>query len=173
MQYQDCAEVMQTEEGASGMASARELAEANVNPLTGLASDYLNHFNEAIMLLELLSSCSECRDDFLEWKPKSYREHFARSRFKARKVVIAAYESADPHARECLDALAGVMTEVLEATRAAMNSTMPADAADRLAQGTAAWLRPLIARAAAIINGDVNEQTQITPQAAIDQLIGR
>ena len=41
------------------------LADANINPATGLATDYLNHFNEAIMLLEMLSSCPECRDDFL------------------------------------------------------------------------------------------------------------
>ena len=163
---------MQAEEGASGIASARELAEANVNPLTGLASDYLNHFNEAIMMLELLSSCPECRDDFLAWKPTSYHEHFARSGFKARSLIIAAYENADQQARECLDALAGVMTEVLEATRAAMSSDMPAEAAHRLAEGTAARLRPLIARAAAVINGEVAEPARVTPQAVIDQLIG-
>jgi hypothetical protein len=26
----------------------------NINPVTGLSTDYLNHFTEAIMLLELL-----------------------------------------------------------------------------------------------------------------------
>ena len=39
---------------------AERLAAANINPKTRLASDYLNHFNEAIMLLDLLPSMPEC-----------------------------------------------------------------------------------------------------------------
>jgi len=34
-------------------ADPARLAEANIHPATGLATDYLNHFNEAIMMLEL------------------------------------------------------------------------------------------------------------------------
>ena len=71
------------------------LAEANINPATGLATDYLNHFNEAIMLLDMLPSSPEFRDDFLRWQPVSYREHFAGSHFKGRDTAIAAYERAD------------------------------------------------------------------------------
>ena len=33
-------------------ARAAKLRAANINPRTGLATDYLNHFNEAIMLLQ-------------------------------------------------------------------------------------------------------------------------
>ena len=171
MRYQDCADALQADDGAWTSPSARQLAEANVNPATGLASDYLNHFNEAIMLLEMLSSFPECRDDFLGWQAKSYREHFAGSRFKSRDIVVAAYERANPQARECLDALAGIMTEVLETTRAAMRSDLPAEAAHRLAGRTAAWLRPLVTRAAAVINGDASEEFRAAPQAAIDRLM--
>ncbi|MDP3655070.1 MAG: hypothetical protein Q8R67_25705, partial [Rhodoferax sp.] len=41
---------------ASGDDAARAalLRAANINPRTGLATDYLNHFNEAIMLLEMV-----------------------------------------------------------------------------------------------------------------------
>ena len=66
------------------------LAEANINPATGLASDYLNHFNEAIMLLEILSSMPDCIDDLIEWEPMSYREHFLTSSQKHRELVLAA-----------------------------------------------------------------------------------
>jgi hypothetical protein len=75
MKYQDCAEALQADDGADSGAVA--LTDANINPATGLATDYLNHFNEAIMLLEMLSSCPDCRDDLLAWQPMSYREHFA------------------------------------------------------------------------------------------------
>ena len=50
------------------------------------------------MLLEMLSSCPECLDDFLGWRPMSYREHFEASRFKGRDLAIAAYDAADPNA---------------------------------------------------------------------------
>ena len=45
----------------------------NINPVTGLATDYLNHFNEAIMLLEMLPVAPDCKEDFLAWRPMSYR----------------------------------------------------------------------------------------------------
>src|SRR5262249_29185455 len=45
------------------------LIEANINPVTGLATDYLNHFNEAIMMLELAPQVPECIDDFCAWRP--------------------------------------------------------------------------------------------------------
>ena len=69
-------------------AHAQRLIEANINPRTGLATDYLNHFNEAIMLLEMVPDLPECIDDFLGWEPMSYREHFEASNFKARDLEI-------------------------------------------------------------------------------------
>jgi hypothetical protein len=178
LRYQDCAEAVQAgaddAPDAAGTSAAR-LCDANINPATGLATDYLNHFNEAIMLLEMLSSCPDCIDDFLGWRPMSYREHFAASRFKGRDIAIAAYEDADPAIRGGLDALAGTMTAVLEATRAAMGADMPPDAAGRLADRAAAWLKPLVARAGAVINGETDTEIgqPVTPQAVADGLMKR
>ncbi len=101
------------------------LANTNINPSTGLATDYLNHFNEAIMLLKMLSSCPECFEDFLGWQPTSYREHFSGSSFKHRDLAIAAYDTADETVRERFDSLTDTMTAVLEATRGAMCSGLP------------------------------------------------
>src|ERR1700749_1605977 len=75
---------------------AAELRAANINPQTGLATDYLNHFNEAIMLLEMVPDMPDCAEDFLAWSPLSYAEHFTASKFKAKELAISAYESADP-----------------------------------------------------------------------------
>ena len=174
MKYQDCAEALQADDGPDGGAGgAGRLADANINPATGLATDYLNHFNEAIMLLEMLSSCPDCRDDFLGWRPKSYREHFEASRFKGRALAIAAYDAADPSLRGCLDTLAGTMTAVLEATRAAMSSDIAPESAVALAEHAAALLRPLVARAGAVINGEntADAGEPVTPQAVVDALM--
>ena len=115
MKYQDCiAPAQAPDEMADDDA---RLCAAHINPDTGLATDYLNHFNEAIMLLEMLDACPDCAEDFLAWRPMSYREHFEASRFKGRELAIAAYDAAAPDARDGLDALTATMTVVLEATR--------------------------------------------------------
>src|ERR1700688_3328383 len=78
---------------------AAQLQAANINPRTGLATDYLNHFNEAIMLLEMIPDMPECAEEFLQWQPRSYSEHFAASNFRARELAIQAYDSANPQIR--------------------------------------------------------------------------
>jgi len=174
MKYQDCAGALQANDAAARRPrDAARLAEVNINPSTGLASDYLNHFNEAIMLLEMLSSCPDCLDDFLSWRPLSYREHFESSRVKGRSLAIAAYDAADPSRRKSLDNLAGAMTAVLEATRTAMGSPEPPQSMAAVADRAAALLRPLVARAGAVINGDdtVVAGEPMTPQAMVDGLM--
>jgi hypothetical protein len=150
------------------------LAAANINPLTGLATDYLNHFNEGVMLLEILASAPDCLPDFLAWQPMTYAEHFTASNFKDREIAIAAYEAADPVARQQLDALADTMTSVLTATREAMQIDT-ATPATVLATRAAAWLKPLVARAGAIINGNEllsdDQPASDVPQDTIDAVM--
>jgi hypothetical protein len=174
MKYQDCAAPAQAPERIATGGGAGDLAacDANINPHTGLATDYLNHFNEAAMLLEMLSSAPDCLEDFLAWRPMSYREHFAASRFKGRDTAIAAYEAADPRLRASLDGLTGTMTAMLKATRAALTSDIPHDAAGEIAGHAAAWLKPLIARAGALINGESGAAGS-APQAVVDGLMSR
>jgi hypothetical protein len=152
---------------------ADALARANINPVTGLATDYLNHFNEAIMLLEMLSAMPDCVEDFLTWRPMSYHEHFAASHFKARELAISAYDIANPAARARLDELADAMTAILQATREALMLQKSSTGAGALAAQASEWLRPLVARAGAVINGHhicPVEETDDAPQAAIDAL---
>src|SRR6202521_68250 len=96
-------------------ARAAQLRAANINPRTGLATDYLNHFNEAIMLLEMIPDMPECAEDFLTWHPLSYAEHFTASNFKARDLAISAYDSADPSVRAEFDNVTGAITSILSA----------------------------------------------------------
>lgn len=174
MKYQDCAGGAQAAAEPCGAAvAAPRLSDANINPVTGLATDYLNHFNEAIMLLEVVSSCPDCREDFLGWRPLSYREHFAGSRFNGRELAIVAYEAADPERRSRLDFLAGTMTAVLKATRAAMRADLTPEAVGALASRAAARLRPLVARAGAVINGDAEAKVPRMPQTVVDRLMRR
>jgi hypothetical protein len=174
MKYQSCNALVQAAAARPDAATTavRSHSDANINPQTGLASDYLNHFNEAIMLLDMLPGFPDCRAEFLEWQPMSYRAHFAASRFNGRDLAIAAYETADPAVRSRLDGLAAAMTAMLEAMRAVMLSDLPPEAVGELAVRAAAALKPLVARAGAVINGADPDLPQ-APQAAADGLMMR
>jgi hypothetical protein len=174
MKYQDGVNAMQASEMADDTEIASRLTDAHINPATGLATDYLNRFNEAVMLLDMLASCPEFRADFLAWEPMSYREHFRLSHFQTRDVAIAAYDRADPDLRNSLDTLAVTMTIVLEATRAAMDDTdRRPETVAALAGNAIGWLKPLIARAGALINGESDEKSAATPQEGVDRLMKR
>ena len=97
MKYQDCIGPAQAPDETAG--GGTRLADANINPRTGLATDYLNHFNQAVMLLDMIPDMPECAEDFLQWQPLSYAEHFTASNFKARDLAISAYETADAGTR--------------------------------------------------------------------------
>jgi hypothetical protein len=134
-------------------ARAAVFRAANINPRTGLATDYLNHFNEAIMLLEMIPDMPECAEDFLSWRPLSYAEHFTASNFRARDLAIEAYESADPTTRAEFDNITSTMTSILTAVSAAMGKVRQDETRAKLAEQATIWVKPLVALAGGIING--------------------
>jgi len=134
-------------------AWAAQLRAANINPSTGLATDYLNHFNEAIMLLEMIPDMPECAGDFLDWQPLSYSEHFTATNFKARELVIEAYETADTGIRAEFDNITKTMTSILTAVGAAMREAQQDRTRAKLAEQATGWVKPLVAAAGGIING--------------------
>ena len=134
-------------------ARAAMLRAANINPRTGLATDYLNHFNEAIMLLEMIPDMPECAEDFLTWTPLSYAEHFWASNFKARDLAIEAYELADPRIRSEFDKIADSMTSILTAVGSAMREARQDKTRATLAEQATNWVKPLVMLAGGIING--------------------
>ncbi|WP_316175993.1 hypothetical protein [Bradyrhizobium sp. SZCCHNRI1073] len=136
-------------------ARAAMLRAANINPRTGLATDYLNHFNEAVMLLEMIPDIPECAEDFLAWSPLTYPEHFTHTNFKARDLVIEAYEQSDPAIRDKFDHLTKTMTDILLAVGSAMRAAKQDATKAKLAEQAAAWVKPLVTQAGGIINGDI------------------
>src|SRR5216683_632808 len=139
--------------GPDKEARAAQLRAANINPRTGLATDYLNHFNEAIMLLEMVPDMPECAEDFLTWTPLSYCEHFMASNFKARELAIEAYDQADAAIRAEFDKITSTMTSILTAVGKAMREAEQDKTRSTLAGQAIGWVKPLVALAGGIING--------------------
>ncbi len=55
-------------------AASRELT----HPVSGLANDYLNLFNELVMMLEQLPQMPELLEELYAWRPTSYQGLFPR-----------------------------------------------------------------------------------------------
>ncbi|SDO97290.1 hypothetical protein [Afipia sp. GAS231] len=139
--------------GPISEARAAQLKAANINPRTGLATDYLNHFNEAIMLLEMVPDMPECAEDFLAWSPLSYAQHFVASNFKDRDLAIEAYEMAEPTIRAEFDKLTDNMTSILSAVGSAMREATQDRTRATLAEQATGWVKPLVMLTAGVING--------------------
>ena len=139
--------------GPEAEAWAARLRAANINPRTGLATDYLNHFNEAVMLLEMVPDMPECAEDFLTWTPLSYAEHFIASNFKARDLAIEAYKRADPAVRAQFDQITNSMTSILTAVGSAIREAEHEKTRIQLTEQATHWVKPMIAACGGIING--------------------
>lgn len=82
----------------------QDLLAANVNPATGLATDYLNLFNEAIMLFEMGLDMPDMVEELADWQKRGYVEHFENSGFELKDVVVSAYLYAPMSVRRDFDA---------------------------------------------------------------------
>lgn len=142
------------------------LAAANISPVTGLSTDYLNHFGEAIMLLDLAGQAPEYQRELRRWRPQTYREYFSASQLAHRRLSIAAYEQADELARQRFDALCLAMNVlILAAHPVAAGSS--AQAGTRPAADVVRELKSLFARASAAVHGrEAPEHDPAGPAAA-------
>ena len=152
------------------------LAAANINPTTRLATDYLNHYNNVVMLLELVPDMPDFAEEVLGWTPVAYDDYFRTSHFRERDLAIAAHAAADPAIRADFDAVVThldcAMAEALDLV-ARFDPADPA-AGERLRELVGGRLKPGIAAASAVINGPTLTHSATTEadeaQAAVDEL---
>jgi hypothetical protein len=155
--------------GSREVMRAAELEAANINPRSGLATDYLNHFNEPVMLLEMIAAMPDEAEDFLAWKPLSYQDHFKASGFKARELAIEAYEAAPLEFREPFDETVASMMTILVALQEGLQSVTREESRIHLATQGTEWLKPLIAHAGFLIQGHSEDGSpDPEPQAEVD-----
>ncbi|HOV03416.1 MAG TPA: hypothetical protein PLG99_03330 [Kaistiaceae bacterium] len=162
---------------ADGRLTPAALIAANINPSTFLATDYLNHFNEIIMLLEMLPAMPECAEDILAWEPKSYQQHFRDSNFKEKALAIEAFEAVRPAVRADFDdVVAEIDARVTNVQALLAEAGETPDLDEQIAILVSTELRPLIDRASGIINNadGVDHAADHTPQPsaqdAVDEL---
>ena len=94
----------------------------NINEVSFLATDYLNHFNEIVMILDMIPDMTDLLEEARAWQPKSYKDHFRDSAFTERDLAIEAYDAAPAEYREmfeetvhCLNRLVALSLSRIEA----------------------------------------------------------
>ncbi len=145
-------------------------AAANIDERTLLATDYLNHFNEVVMLIGMVPDMPECLDDVMNWRPKSYPEHFRDTNFSAKELAIEAYEHSPAEFREPFDNTVEQADGIVQSSRARMIQLMEEQKLEELgdyAMNVSAGLQKLIDVASAVIHGS----TELMAQNDIDILL--
>lgn len=158
-----------------GALAAEALRAANINSETGLATDYLNHFNEVVMLMEMLPDMSDCAEDVLEWKSASYCEHFEQSAFKDKDLAVLAYSAAPRQVRVHLETLILQIDGEVERAQSFLRQSQAPEICAEIARLASEDIKPLIAAASSAINGQsepVEDQPDEALQADIDALFG-
>ena len=146
-----------------------------INEKTLLATDYLNHFNEVVMLLELIPDMPEMIEEAAEWQPNTYAEHFRASVFTEKELAIWAFLNAPEESQDAFEALVELANEqVLEAvekvqalvTNSAGEEELRFVVMDRI--GT---IKKTLEQISAVITGaEISEVGGGLDQSAIDDL---
>ncbi|RKR00263.1 hypothetical protein [Maricaulis maris] len=155
--------------------TAEALRTANINPTTGLATDYLNHFNEVVMLMEMLPDMPDCAEDVLDWAPADYPSHFANSSFKDKELAILAYRAAPNAVRAHLETLILQINGEVERAQSVLRETTSPEACARIAELASEEIRPLISAASGTIHGGSTTEDELDDEAAqanVDALFG-
>ncbi|MBF0269814.1 MAG: hypothetical protein HQL44_14610 [Alphaproteobacteria bacterium] len=160
------------EELGSFLEWRQKVSGANINPQTLLATDYLNHFNEIVMMLEMLPDCPECIEEAKEWHPKTYPEHFQDSGFKDKELAIEAYNHVPSKFRRPFEQAVEQMNRLVQTTisrfEAAMTDGRSPDEERIFVSEATQLLQRLGELTSAIIHGS----TKAMDQEEIDILLG-
>ncbi len=94
-----------------------KLAGTNIDSRSFLCTDYFNHFNEVIMMLNMLVDAPELLDEIDKWSYKTYREHFMTSELGFAPLAIEVYGYAPTELRERFDKIAVQMSMLVVESR--------------------------------------------------------
>ncbi len=143
----------------------------NINEQTLLATDYLNHFNEIIMTLEMVADMPELLDEAKEWQPKSYRQHFRDSGVADKELAVEAYDFAPEEYKKPFEETIGQMNRLVANCIKRVEAGLSAGDMEMVrvtAVATSRLLQRLMDHASANIHGSASTMEQSEIDALLD-----
>jgi len=143
----------------------------NVNEQTLLATDYLNHFNEVVMTLEMLADMPELLEEAKAWAPKDYKVHFLDSTIADKELAVEAYDHAPPKFKkpfeQNIDMINTLITTSVERLENDMNTGDM-----NLVRANATALSQVIQRLMDMCSANIHGSGTTMDQSEIDNMIG-
>jgi hypothetical protein len=140
-------------------SSLEAQAAALVNPESGIANDYLNHFNEILLMVENFPILlPEMIEEMMQWKPVSYTNYFKNSPLPGSAETLRIYEALDKNFRTDFEAMVELLDRiVLSSIELILSHRLPDGSIDPEAIGEiceqhSADLRTVLARTADLVN---------------------
>ncbi|MHA1598289.1 MAG: hypothetical protein ACTSV1_06165 [Alphaproteobacteria bacterium] len=144
---------------------------SNINEQTLLATDYLNHFNEIVMTLEMIPDMPELLDEAKDWKPKGYKEHLLDSTFSDKQLAAEAYDNVPRKYRQPFEQTIGQINNLIATTIERIEADMERGD-DNLLRENAGALSKVIQRLMDVAGGIIHGSAKTMDQTEIDNLIG-
>jgi hypothetical protein len=132
----------------------------------GLSNDYLNHYSEALMLIEMAGDDPAIGAELQDWRPVSYPAYFASSELRRATAALAAYDALPAARRQAFEKLVASMDTLATMAVFALQPPSTPESIPWVVEATAPALRELIAKAAAFLNSGGQE---LAPDGAADE----
>jgi hypothetical protein len=142
-----------------------------------LSNDFLNHYSEALMLIEMAADDPVLGAELADWQPVSYRAYFASSDLRRAPAALAAYDALPEAPRRAFEKLVAAMDALATMATFALQPPTAPDSAAAVVEATVPALRGLIAKAGAFLNSGGRELASDSEaegaQTVIDRIIGQ
>jgi hypothetical protein len=159
------------EEIADFLAYQEKVRDTNINEQTLLATDYLNHFNEIVMTLEMVPDMPELLEEAREWQPRSYQEHLLASTFSDRELAAEAYNHVPRKFRDPFEQTISQIDHLIATTIDRLESDLTQGDMNLVRENATALSR-VIQRLMDVAGGIINGSAKTMEQSEIDILIG-
>lgn len=134
-------------------------AAALVNPASGIANDYLNHFNEILLMIENLPILlPDMIEDIWQWKPVSYTEYFKKSPLPGSADTLRIYDGLDKTFRNDFEAMIELLDRIVLSsievifTHRTPDGTIEPEAIAEICEQYSGDLRVVLDRTADLVN---------------------
>ena len=143
----------------------------NVNEQTLLATDYLNHFNELVMTLEMIADMPELLEEAKAWAPKDYKDHFRDSTIADKELAIEAYDHAPPKFKEPFEQNIGKINKLIGTSLERLENDLQTGEMELL-RANASALSKVIQRLMDMCSANIHGSEATMAQGEIDSIIG-
>ncbi len=150
------------------LAMMEKVKGTNIDEKTMLATDYLNNFNEIVMLLEMMP---EMLDEVKEWHPKSYQDHFRDSTIAEKELAIEAHDHVLDIYREPFEQTVAQINSMIASTIQRLEKNITDGETDVL-RANAQTLSRMIQRLMGMASGIIHGSAKTVDQSEIDVLLG-